>query len=188
MRILQISLLVLGSVWVASEVSLAVFRRSSGGGTHKDAGTLKLLNLVIYGALPLAFLLGRRGYGHLAVPLQFLWAGFALIFTGLALKWWAVFSLRQFFTVDVVIQPNHHIVRRGPYRHLRHPAYSGVLLSFFGLALCTSSWISALVIFVPITAVFLYRIHVEEQALNEALPNEYRQYSAETSRLIPGVY
>lgn len=181
-------LVVLSALWVASEVTLAFKWRSGPGAVRKDAGTLKLLNLVIYGSIALAFVVRSSGYGWVSLPPAVLWSALAVIVAGLALKWWAVFSLRQFFTVDVAIQADHKIVRRGPYEHLRHPAYSGVLLSFVGLAICTSNWLSALIIIVPIGVVFLYRVRVEERALNEAFPQEYRLYSDQTSRLIPGVY
>lgn len=181
-------LVVLSALWVASEVTLAFKWRSDSNAVRKDAGTLALLNLVIYASIALAFVVSTSRYGRVFLPPAVLWSALAIIVAGLALKWWAVFSLRQFFTVDVAIQANHEIVRRGPYKHLRHPAYSGVLLSFIGLAICTSDWLSALIIIVPIGVVFLYRVRVEERALNEAFPQEYRLYSDQTSRLIPGVY
>ncbi len=184
----QTCLLVLSGLWVASEIGLALFRRAAPGTASRDAGTLELLNLVIYGAVAAAFVISSSGKGRLALPAALLWSGLGVIVAGLALKWWAVVSLRRFFTVDVAIHPGHQLVREGPYRYLRHPAYSGVLVSFAGLAVCTSSWISALVILVPIGAVFLHRIRVEERVLNEAFPGQYRAYAEQSWRLVPGLY
>jgi protein-S-isoprenylcysteine O-methyltransferase len=71
---------------------------------------------------------------------------------------------------------------------VRHPSYSGALLAFVGFGLCVGNWISFLVLLVPITAAFLWRIHVEERVLNDALGDDYGRYAARTKRLVPVVY
>ena len=114
--------------------------------------------------------------------------GLVLIVLGLALRWIAILSLGRMFTVDVAIVRGHHLVTTGIYQRVRHPSYSGALLSFLGLGLTFSNYLSALVIFVPICVAFLYRIHIEEQTLTAAFGDEYRNYRVATKRLIPGVY
>jgi protein-S-isoprenylcysteine O-methyltransferase Ste14 len=106
----------------------------------------------------------------------------------LAIRWAAILTLRKYFTVDVVIMNDHKVVMTGLYRHIRHPAYLGSLLSFLGLAISFSNWLTALVIFIPITSAFVYRIRVEEKALGQFLGDVYRQYRSSTKRLIPGIY
>jgi protein-S-isoprenylcysteine O-methyltransferase Ste14 len=90
--------------------------------------------------------------------------------------------------VDVSITQDHRIIRKGIYRFVRHPAYAGSLLSFFGLGLCLANYFSILIIFLPICSAFLYRIHVEEKALIDNFGNEYINYCASTKRLIPGIF
>ena len=181
-------LLVVSALWIASEIGLAAVRRSGSGATRKDAGSLLVLNAVIYVSVALGMFLGMTGRGRVSLPVPALWLGLGAIVAGLAVRWWAVLTLRRFFTVDVAIHADHRLVETGPYRFVRHPAYVGMLLSFAGLALCASSWVSALVILVPIAAALLYRIRVEERALLGAFPSEYRVYAARTARLFPGVY
>jgi protein-S-isoprenylcysteine O-methyltransferase Ste14 len=106
----------------------------------------------------------------------------------LVMRWLAILSLGRLFTVDVAIMQNHHVVRRGIYKWIRHPSYSGALLSFLGLGTAFSNYFSIAVIFVPICAAFLYRIQVEERALLAAFGDEYREYCATTRRLIPWLY
>jgi protein-S-isoprenylcysteine O-methyltransferase len=185
---LTILLLTISVLWVASEIGLAVFRRSGPDAARKDSGSLLILNAVIYTAVAVGMYLGATGRGHFPVPVTVFWLGLLAIVFGLAVRWWAVLSLRRFFTVDVAIHPDHRLVRIGPYRLVRHPAYAGSLLSFAGLAICGSSWVSLLVTLVPITAAFLYRIRVEERALLLAFPSEYREYSEHTFRILPGLY
>jgi protein-S-isoprenylcysteine O-methyltransferase len=185
---LRAILLVISALWIASEIGLAVLRRSGSGATRKDAGSLLVLNAVIYVSVALGMFLGMTGRGRVSLPIPALWLGLGAIVAGLAVRWWAVLTLRRFFTVDVAIHADHRLVETGPYRFVRHPAYVGMLLSFAGLALCASGWVSALVILVPIVAALLYRIRVEERALLGAFPSEYRVYAARTARLFPGVY
>jgi protein-S-isoprenylcysteine O-methyltransferase Ste14 len=60
--------------------------------------------------------------------------GLALMATGVLVRQWAIFVLGRFFTVDVRVHPNQTVVDRGPYRWVRHPSYSGLVLFFVGLA------------------------------------------------------
>ncbi|SBV50890.1 transcriptional regulator [Xanthomonas bromi] len=66
---------------------------------------------------------GRRRCSGPAAPIS----------SGLALRVWAMQVLARWFTVDVAIQPDHPLVRRGPYRWLRHPSCTGALLTFYEL-------------------------------------------------------
>jgi protein-S-isoprenylcysteine O-methyltransferase len=181
------ALLATSALWIAFELGL-VARRRAAPATSQDAGTLRRLNLVIYGSVALGVTLARTGIGHLPLPPAARWAGLAVIALGLALRVWAILVLGRSFTVNVAIRPGQALVEQGPYRWVRHPAYTGSLLSFLGLALAEASWIAAAVILVPITLAFLQRIAVEERALQRAFPSEYPPYAARTRRLIPWLY
>jgi protein-S-isoprenylcysteine O-methyltransferase Ste14 len=80
------------------------------------------------------------------------------------------------------------VIRSGPYRLLRHPSYTGILLALLGIGLALGTWLGLLaVIVLPLIGV-LIRIRVEESVLIDALGQEYVSYAAETRRLIPGVW
>jgi protein-S-isoprenylcysteine O-methyltransferase Ste14 len=79
-------------------------------------------------------------------------------------------------------------VREGPYRVLRHPSYTGLLLAVLGLSL-TSANLAAIVVYnFCVIAAFVYRINVEERVLRDGLGDEYAEYMQHTYRLIPGVW
>lgn len=107
---------------------------------------------------------------------------------GLALRWWAIVVLGRSFTVDVQIAPDHRLVESGPFRLVRHPSYTGVLLASFGFALSLCNWAALVIIMLPITAAFIRRMNVEEQALDAALGPTYADYIMRTKRLMPGFY
>jgi protein-S-isoprenylcysteine O-methyltransferase len=97
-------------------------------------------------------------------------------------------ALGRFFTVQVAVHQDHQVVRAGPYRRLRHPAYSGALIAFLGLGVLTGSALSLAIILAGTGAAFLYRIEVEERALRSRLGADYAEYARATNRLIPFVY
>jgi len=176
-------------VWLASEIILARFKHSGQSGSGHDKSSLRVLWTVITVSIFAGVFLAGSGVGFVATGAGVIQMfGIVLILAGLVIRWAAILTLRKYFTVDVVIMNDHKIVMTGLYRHIRHPAYLGSLLSFLGLAISFSNWLTALVIFMPITGAFLYRIHVEEKALGEFLGDDYRQYRSSTKRLIPGIY
>ena len=101
---------------------------------------------------------------------------------------WAVRTLGRFFQRQVVVEPGQTIVRAGPYRRLRHPAYAGDLLSIFGFALMIGSWIGAVAALGIAFAAHVPRIHVEERALRDAFGASYANYARATARLLPYVW
>lgn len=174
-------------VWAGSEWILILFRRAATSATHKDARSLRMLNFTIYsvvGAGVWASFLPIARIGSPAVR----WAGLVLIAAGLLFRWAAILTLRRYFTVNVAILKDHRLVRTGLYRTLRHPSYTGVLVSFLGLGPALGSWISTVFIMLPITAAFLRRIEIEERALKAAFPDEFAEYAASSWRLVPWVY
>jgi protein-S-isoprenylcysteine O-methyltransferase len=90
--------------------------------------------------------------------------------------------------VDVVVAQDQTVIDTGPYRFIRHPSYTGSLTAFLGFALCLANFISVALIMIPITAVFLYRMRVEEGALQAGLGDPYKNYMRRTKRLVPFIY
>jgi protein-S-isoprenylcysteine O-methyltransferase Ste14 len=114
--------------------------------------------------------------------------GITIAWLDVLLRVWAVWSLGRFFQRDVMIQPDHVVWRVGPYRWLRHPAYAGSLITFFGYGLAIGSWVGALVVVAILAAAYVPRIRVEEAELTSALGDCYRNYARETARLVPGLW
>ncbi len=115
-------------------------------------------------------------------------AGTLVMVGGAAFRWYSTRVLGRFFTRDVAIREDHRIVRDGPYRYLRHPSYSGGILSMIGVGLALDNWASLIVIIGAPIAVYAYRMSVEKTALAEAFGDSYRAYQRETRRILPFVY
>ncbi|MEO6103437.1 MAG: isoprenylcysteine carboxylmethyltransferase family protein [Pseudoxanthomonas sp.] len=178
-------------VWASSELWLGWKRRSQDRSRMRDAGTLRLLLVTVYACIGIAVWLSYRPPGHIGDPalrLPLFWTGLLLMATGLALRFWAIRVLARFFTVDVNIQEGHELIRRGPYRRLRHPSYTGSLMTFLGFGLALGNAWSLLVVMAPVTVAFIWRMRVEERVLAEAFPSQYPDYARQTKRLIPFVW
>jgi len=180
----------LGLVFLISELLLAVTRRSrSKTGTKQDRSTLGMIWLVITVSVTVGIFVALN-FHTAALPhgQMFAIAAVVLFAAGLLLRWWAIITLGRFFTVDVTIEKDHELVERGPFRIVRHPSYTGVLLAFVGYALSLRNWVALLVILLPIGAAFIHRMNVEEDALSRALGPHYADYMKRTKRLVPFVY
>jgi protein-S-isoprenylcysteine O-methyltransferase Ste14 len=115
-------------------------------------------------------------------------SGLLLMAAGLAVRLWAILTLGRFFTVDVRVHPGQTVVDRGPYRWVRHPAYTGLLVFLVGLGLALTNWASLLVLVLLPTAGLVVRIRSEERALLVALGEDYRRFAESRPRLVPGVW
>ena len=182
---------ILSAVYVMSEFGLSMVKRARSGESRvADQGSLGLIWLVVgfsmFSAFSLKYALPQFDFQSLTGAVTLI--GTAVFVAGLAFRWYAIIYLGRFFTVNVAIARDHKLIADGPYRYVRHPAYSGGLLAFLGLGLCIGNWVSIIVVAVPILSVFLWRIHVEEAALLSGLGAQYRSYMDRTKRLIPGIY
>ena len=115
-------------------------------------------------------------------------AGQLITLSGVCLRYWALAVLGRFYTPKVAVQDGQDIVQSGPYRIIRHPAYSGGLLIMFGLGLALNTWLGAVIAVIILFFIYAYRIAVEEKLLQETFGNVYLDYMRKTSRLIPGVW
>lgn len=111
-------------------------------------------------------------------------AGLATMAAGYVFRLYAIRVLGRFFTVVVATRSDHRVVDDGPYRYIRHPSYTGTLITFAGMCLALTNWLAFASIILPLAG-YTYRIAVEEAALQEALGEEYRAYMRRTKRLIP---
>jgi protein-S-isoprenylcysteine O-methyltransferase Ste14 len=176
--------------WVASEIYIGFATRTrSSGGTVKDRGSLIVLWVTIFLAIYAGETIRASMRPNLFGGVHWLiFAAIFLLIVGLAIRWTAILSLGKGFSSNVAIRNNQTIYQDGLYRYMRHPSYTGSLLSFLALGIQERNWIACITIVAPITAAFLYRIHVEEAALNEAFGTQYAAYSRQTKRLFPGIY
>lgn len=112
--------------------------------------------------------------------------GSALVVAGLALAVWARACLGANWSGRVELKEGHSLVRRGPYRAVRHPIYSGLLLAIAGTALAIGEWRGLAALGFCLIGC-LVRIGAEERRMDDTFP-EYGSYRRQTAALIPFIY
>jgi protein-S-isoprenylcysteine O-methyltransferase len=190
MMILRVAIWGVVILFPASEIVLARLKRASSGVAYvHDRGSMRLLWLVIITSVCIAIACQWVSAARLHVSAVFLETlGLGLMIAGLAIRWVSIFTLGRFFTVDVAVQTDHTLIETGLYRHIRHPSYSGLLLTFLGLGVIFVNWLSLVVLVVPITLAVLNRIAKEESVLRDGLGASYAAYCSRTKRLVPGLF
>ncbi|MGA8115343.1 MAG: isoprenylcysteine carboxylmethyltransferase family protein [Actinocatenispora sp.] len=176
--------------WFALEVGLLVRDLVRGRARLRhDRGT----RLIVTVSLGVAMVLGWSVSGSLpwlATPVRgaFAAAGVALIWIGLAVRVWAVLTLGGAFSTYVQVDGDQQVVTRGPYRWVRHPSYTGLLLICLGFGIGAGNWLSLVICAVVPPLGLLPRIAVEEAELLRVLGERYRSYQQTTRRLVPGLW
>jgi len=174
------------AVWLLSEASYFVRSVSRAGSRTQD----RLSGPALLGGLLLAIWAGSIAaaavpQAAIAVGRPYLfWAGVTIAVAGMALRWYSIRQLGQFFTMRIMTRADQVVVDKGPYRLVRHPSYTGALMTVLGVLLCSTNWLS-LLCFVVAWPGFAYRIRTEEAALAGTLGQPYRDYMRRTKRLIP---
>lgn len=132
------------------------------------------------------------------LPLQFsvvmdrivLSLGSFAYFPAIALYLWGLAALGGEFGITTTdgagLYSDHQLIRKGPYRWVRHPMYLAVLLAAGGALLIFRTW--AMLIFTPLSLVVIRRAANEERLLAEEFPDEWGKYSQEVPKWLPRCY
>jgi protein-S-isoprenylcysteine O-methyltransferase Ste14 len=83
---------------------------------------------------------------------------------------------------------DHRLVVGGPYRHLRHPSYTGAILMFVGVGVGLGNWLSLAACLVLPAVGYVQRIPREEALLRQELGEPYAEYARHTDRLVPSLW
>lgn len=181
----------LGLVFLASELTLAWRRRAAREpkASDRDDGSLALLWRVIGCAMTVGITLAAFNVGPaFSRGVRWDWICYVVFAVGTAIRWWAISHLGRFFTVDVAVAADHRVVDDGPYRLVRHPSYTGLMLQFAAFAVASAHYLSLVIVLLPIGWAIHRRIRVEERALSDKLGVAYARYVHGTKRLVPWIY
>jgi protein-S-isoprenylcysteine O-methyltransferase Ste14 len=181
--------IIVWSIWFISEILLNRLLRS--GNVDKkdqDKGSMRIIWITIGVANSLGIVFSVFFHMPIGNFIIIPYFGLFLIIVGMVLRFIAIWSLGRLFTVDVTIRANHKIKKDGIYRIIRHPSYSGSLLSFIGFGISLNNWISLLIISILVTIAMLNRIKIEERLLISQFGQDYLDYMERTYRLLPWIY
>ncbi len=118
------------------------------------------------------------------LPSWLRWAGFGLGLAMVTLWTWAQVVLDTQWSAQLQLTEGHHLITTGPYAHMRHPLYTGLVGWAIALALLTANWIFVAICIIS-TGGLIWRIPREENMMVEAFGDEYRAYMQRTGRYLP---
>ncbi len=171
------------------EVFMNLRQRSKSKVTSSsDKSSLWWLYGLITLGYALSFAVGATKMGRVYYWNTFFVIGMALFVIGLMIRMHSLLTLKQYFTYSVVKVENHKIIETGLYKFIRHPGYLGQLIIFIGISISISNWLSILLMMIPVTVGYLYRIKVEERFMTEQFGEDYKKYQERTKRIIPMLY
>ena len=178
-------------VWVAVagaalvlELAGALRRRAEA--TRRDRGSLIFLRVcTIPAGVVLVFSPRIVPALEIRPPLVSVVVGIVIFTAGEALRVWSKLALGRYFTYTVQTSSDQPVISSGPYRTLRHPSYTGILLIVLGVGAVWGNWLGLVVLVTATVVALSYRIHVEENALLDELGDRYRNYADHHKRLIP---
>lgn len=151
-----------------------------------DRGTARQIVWSVY----LTQLAGIIEAIYFRYPESFRWdavttAALVMMVAGLGLRVWAVLTLGRFFTWFITVYDDHQVIRSGPFRFMRHPAYGGALLLFVATLLFLHAWIGAALSLVFQLFAYVRRIRYEEEMMIDRLGESYVAYRRDVRALVP---
>ena len=179
-------IIVSGLAWTMLALYWVAPRKETHSGEYKF---YRLFRLVI-GALTFALLfwhkigIGFLGNRFLPLSVVIMSAGFVITLLGLGITGWARVHLGRYWSDKVVIQPEHRLIRTGPYARVRHPIYFGVLLGIAGTALVVGEW-RALAALLLMSINYTVKARKEDNILFQRFGEEFRSYQQKTGMLLP---
>jgi len=177
-------------IWLVPEVIRTFFRRVQVGSRADDRYSGTVIRFSLGGAVLLANWLARvETWGTISWhPVLIFGLGITLMVVGVAFRWYAIRVLGKYFSVRLAVQPGQTVMRDGPYRWIRHPSYTGSLITMLGLGIAFTNWLCLVSVPLIVLIGYSYRVNIEERMLITALGDPYREYMRDTKRFIPFVY
>jgi protein-S-isoprenylcysteine O-methyltransferase Ste14 len=170
-----------GAFWIYWLLSATTAKESSPRGSWRLRG----VSLLIIGV---ASVVVRRlhGTGSLTIHNPVLEAVGTIVFlSGLSFAVWARIHLGRNWGMPMTERTEPELVTSGPYRYVRHPIYTGILLGLLGTALAINLYY--LIALGVLTGYFVFSATVEERNMTGAFPEQYPEYKTHTKMLIPFV-
>jgi protein-S-isoprenylcysteine O-methyltransferase Ste14 len=110
--------------------------------------------------------------------------GAALTWLGIGLAIWARYHLAEYWSARITIKQDHQLIRTGPYAHLRHPIYSGIILATIGSSLVIDKWRCPLGVCLVLTGYWV-KAKREETMLSQQFGEAFSEHQKHAGFLIP---
>ncbi len=175
---------VLHEMWVFSRDARRV------NGENRDRGSFQaiviLQNAGFLGCFAIPWITTRG-----TIPLRpdvLFYGAIAILWAGLLFRFWSVLTLGRFFRTSVIVQDDHRLITKGPYRFIRNPSYTGALGILLGVGLAQGDAWSVLAIMAGGLLAYFVRIRAEEAALESRFGDAFEAWRKRTWAIIPPIW
>jgi len=175
----------IGSFYLEIKFAGALARNPS---NTQDAGTRLLIKIGYRVAFVLALMASLTPWFVITWQRPALAVGTGMLIAGSIFRQYSIRALGKYFTPEVVVKADQPVIEEGPYRWIRHPAYSGAFIMFAGIGMALGNWLSFAVLFLENCFVYSLRVKAEEKALIDTIGEPYRVYMTRTKRFIPFIF
>jgi protein-S-isoprenylcysteine O-methyltransferase Ste14 len=168
--------------WIAGAIKTRATR-------EKESAASRIAILAIEGTGYVLIFSGSAGIGFLGTRFMSrtqasAGLGVVLTWSGIGLAIWARYHLAEYWSARITIKEDHQLIRTGPYAHLRHPIYSGLVLATMGSALVIDEWRCVLGVCLVLTG-YWFKARKEEAMLSQQFGDAFREHQKHTGFLIP---
>jgi len=179
-------------LWILVAVALAIsllqpaYKPFDKSAPQQDRGTAQQIVWSVY----ISQLVGIVEAVYFRYPQSFEWdwvttSALIGIVVGLALRVWAVLTLGRYFTWFITVHDDHQVIRSGPFRFIRHPAYCGAWILFISTVLLIHAWFAAVFSLLLQLSAYVRRIRYEEEMMIDKFGDSYETYRSEVKAFVP---
>jgi protein-S-isoprenylcysteine O-methyltransferase Ste14 len=178
-----------GYLWIAWMIVWLIWSLQSKQTQHRESFASRMSYSVVLW-LAIYFIFFGKDLGHwwhrdiLPHRPWIGWAGVAVAVLGFAITFWARFTLGGNWSSNVTIKVEHELIRGGPYRWVRHPIYTGMVVAMAGTAMACDQWrgVPAVLLF---WLAFTIKRMKEENFMHQTFGTQYMEYSQTTGAIFP---
>lgn len=180
---LWIVFLVVWLVWAVASRKATQFRESVSSRLSYTILTVLAFYLMFAHDVPRDWL--RIHLFHATLATQAL--AVVLTAAGIGFAFWARAYLGRNWSGAVTVKVDHQLIRTGPYRWVRHPIYTGMILAMIGTAIARTE-VRGLVAIVLLYAGFKIKSRIEEHTMMNTFGEQYHAYSQSTGAILPKLW
>ena len=158
----------------------------------KNEGKPTFILRIVFGLIFFAILLAYSIYPpfmnvlHLEYSLWVRWFGVLVTIVGTVFWIYSQIVLGRYWSPQLQIQNEHKIIIEGPYKYIRHPIYSAMMVWSIGIGLFTAN-ILFIVLVLTFFVFFVARVPKEEKMMIDTFGDTYVQYKKSTGRYLPKI-
>jgi len=152
----------------------------------KDRKAIALFAFLIVLFSLSSIIMFESNLGHLEVEYHyFLWVGILIIIVGNIIRQYSMHIMGSSYVATLQVQDKPKLIKAGPFKLVRHPCYTGFMVSLWGLGIASLNWLFLLLIMLFSLIVFLIQIRIEERELEAFFGEEYKEYKKITKKILP---